>query len=186
MYPPQWYTWLESYGQELSNGIFKKNYIDPTGRQNFGDAPGQIPKFILTLCLPSKAFEKFVEGIKLSRLSWDQIKGSASKNLQFFNFHLIEDFKPNLLGDSLSSRLFETLTATDQPLSFTVASLCSRFWISVHLHSFLGRGERMLLEVWREMWAEFVGETYDTNISSRNMWIRICGWTLGCFAKSTF
>ena len=27
----------------------KKN-IDPTDRQNFGDAPGQIPKLILTLC----------------------------------------------------------------------------------------------------------------------------------------
>ena len=31
--------------------FLKKNYIDPTGRQNFGDAPGQIPKLILTLCL---------------------------------------------------------------------------------------------------------------------------------------
>ena len=30
--------------------FLKKNYIDPTGRQNFGDAPGQIPKLILTLC----------------------------------------------------------------------------------------------------------------------------------------
>ena len=29
----------------------KKKNIDPTGRQNFGDAPGQIPKLILTLCL---------------------------------------------------------------------------------------------------------------------------------------
>ena len=28
----------------------KKKNIDPTGRQNFGDAPGQIPKLILTLC----------------------------------------------------------------------------------------------------------------------------------------
>ena len=28
----------------------KKKYFDPTGRQNFGDAPGQIPKLILTLC----------------------------------------------------------------------------------------------------------------------------------------
>ena len=25
--------------------------IDPTDRQNLGDAPGQIPKLILTLCL---------------------------------------------------------------------------------------------------------------------------------------
>ena len=31
--------------------FFEKSYIDPTGRQNFGDAPGQIPKLILTLCL---------------------------------------------------------------------------------------------------------------------------------------
>ena len=30
--------------------FFEKNYIDPTGRQNFGDAPGQISKLILTLC----------------------------------------------------------------------------------------------------------------------------------------
>ena len=29
----------------------KKKNIDPTDRQNFGDAPGQIPKLILTLCL---------------------------------------------------------------------------------------------------------------------------------------
>ena len=29
---------------------FQKKNIDPTGRQNFGDAPGQIPKLILTLC----------------------------------------------------------------------------------------------------------------------------------------
>ena len=28
----------------------KKKNIDPTDRQNFGDAPGQIPKLILTLC----------------------------------------------------------------------------------------------------------------------------------------
>ena len=25
-------------------------YIYPTGRQNFGDTPGQIPRLILTLC----------------------------------------------------------------------------------------------------------------------------------------
>ena len=31
--------------------VFSTNKsIDPTGRQNFGDAPGQIPKLILTLC----------------------------------------------------------------------------------------------------------------------------------------
>ena len=31
--------------------VFSKRYfVDPTGRQNFGDAPGQIPKLILTLC----------------------------------------------------------------------------------------------------------------------------------------
>ena len=30
--------------------VFSKKNIDPTGRQNFGDAPGQIPKLILTLC----------------------------------------------------------------------------------------------------------------------------------------
>ena len=28
----------------------KKKNIDPTDRQNFVDAPGQIPKLILTLC----------------------------------------------------------------------------------------------------------------------------------------
>ena len=31
--------------------FLKKINIDPTSRQNFGDAPGQIPKLILTLCL---------------------------------------------------------------------------------------------------------------------------------------
>ena len=30
--------------------FLKKINIDPTGRQNFGDAPGQIPKLILALC----------------------------------------------------------------------------------------------------------------------------------------
>ena len=29
---------------------FQQKNIDPTDRQNFGDAPGQIPKLILTLC----------------------------------------------------------------------------------------------------------------------------------------
>ena len=37
---------MESYGPK--HGIYP---IDPTGRQNFGDTPGQIPKLILTLCL---------------------------------------------------------------------------------------------------------------------------------------
>ena len=32
--------------------------IDPTGRQNFGDAPGQIPKLILTLCLKLREMGK--------------------------------------------------------------------------------------------------------------------------------
>ena len=31
--------------------VFLKHYfVDPNGRQNFGDAPGQNPKLILTLC----------------------------------------------------------------------------------------------------------------------------------------
>ena len=34
----------------------KKKNIEPTGPQNFGDAPGQIPKLILTLC--PKGFQK--------------------------------------------------------------------------------------------------------------------------------
>ena len=31
-------------------GFSKKINIDPTGCQNYGDSPGQIPKLILTLC----------------------------------------------------------------------------------------------------------------------------------------
>ena len=47
--PPMIYMvgklWISAF-----SWYFQKKNIDPTGRQNFGDAPGQIPKLILTLC----------------------------------------------------------------------------------------------------------------------------------------
>ena len=39
-----WISAFSWYFQQQKN-------IDPTGRQNFGDTPGQIPKLILTLRL---------------------------------------------------------------------------------------------------------------------------------------
>ena len=67
---PPWYTWLESYGSQLSHGIFKKKNIDPTGRQNFGDAPGQIPKLILTLCHIYMQIYIYSPRLKVTRPDW--------------------------------------------------------------------------------------------------------------------
>ena len=38
----------------------EKYFVDPTGRQNFSDAPGQIPKLILTLCHMSSSLVDLV------------------------------------------------------------------------------------------------------------------------------
>ena len=51
MYPPNDIHGWKAMDKSFLMVFLKKNYIDPTGRQNFGDAPGQIPKLILTLCL---------------------------------------------------------------------------------------------------------------------------------------
>ena len=44
------YTWLESMVISFHMVFLKKYFVDPTGCQNFGDAPGQIPELIMSLC----------------------------------------------------------------------------------------------------------------------------------------
>ena len=41
---------IKFLSSQLSHGIFEEENIYPSGPQNFGDAPGQTPKLILTLC----------------------------------------------------------------------------------------------------------------------------------------
>ena len=77
MYPPNDIHGWKAMDKSFLMVFLKKNYIDPTGRQNFGDAPGQIPKLILTLCLSDFRLISLLE-------------------VRFYFFHVLwnQNFKP--------------------------------------------------------------------------------------------
>ena len=72
--------------------VFKKKNIDPTDRQNFGDAPGQIPKLILTLCHTHTFDQKITSYVALwlrkNKTSQNPYRGGGSA---FYDFFLSQD-----------------------------------------------------------------------------------------------
>ena len=60
MYPSPMMYMVGKLWTRAFSWYLKKNYMDLTGCQNFGDAPGQIPKLILTLCPKWKTKVKFI------------------------------------------------------------------------------------------------------------------------------
>ena len=64
IYPPHGIHGWKATDLSVDLAPCDRNLKHPTSRQNFGDAPGQSPKLILTLCL--KLFDHYLKIPKIN------------------------------------------------------------------------------------------------------------------------